>query len=59
MKDQNGGNSPLGTILVIFFVAIFILFAVLTYSSPKRDVVHDPDGYLGYSDSFWEWQMKQ
>ena len=24
-------------------------------SSNSYDGVHDPDGYLGYSDEFWEW----
>ncbi len=24
-------------------------------SGSKSDIARDPDGFLGYSDSFWDW----
>ncbi len=61
MNNQNGGKNSLDGIGAIIAIVMAILFAIATFcsSSEKRDVVHDPDGFLGYSDSFWEWQMKQ
>lgn len=56
MTNQNGGKTPVGVIVAIVLAAIV---ALCTFSLPKQDVVHDPDGFLGYSDSFWEWQAKQ
>lgn len=52
-------NNTRGTIFVVVVVVVFIILAAITYSQPRKDVVHDPDGFLGYSDSFWEWQAQQ
>ena len=49
---KNGGN--LGVIIVII-IALLLGLASCGDSGSKRDVVHDPDGFLGYSDSFWKW----
>lgn len=54
MTNQNGGKTP-----VIIAIILAVILVSCTYSQPKKDVTHDPNGYLGYSDSFWEWQMKQ
>lgn len=51
MKNEKNG----GIIAIIFFIVMLFL----TYSQPERDVVHDSDGVLGYSDSFWEWVGEQ
>ena len=32
-----------------------MILALAGCGGSKRDVAHDPDGFLGYSDSFWEW----
>ena len=45
-------------ILAVALISMFIVTA-LSGCGSKRDVTHDPNGFLGYSDSFWEWQMKQ
>ena len=46
-----------------FTIIIVCLFISIISGScdggSRTDVAHDPDGFLGYSDSFWEWQMKQ
>ncbi len=42
-------------------VAIAILIAMLLTGCSghkRRDVGHDPNGFLGYSDDFWEWYAK-
>lgn len=49
---KNGGN--LGIIIVLVIAIVFGLASCGSGGS-KRDVAHDPDGFLGYSDSFWEW----
>ena len=51
-ENKKGGGIALIIIVVVFFV---IAFASCGDSGSKRDVAHDPDGFLGYSDSFWEW----
>lgn len=56
MTNQNGEKTPVGVIVAII---VAIILALCTYSQPKKDVSRDPNGFLGYSDSFWEWQMKQ
>lgn len=56
MSDQNGGKTPVGVIIAII---VAVILALATYSQPKKDVARDPNGFLGYSDSFWEWQAKQ
>lgn len=52
-------NNTKGTIFIVVVVVVFIILAAITYSQPRIDVVHDPDGFLGYSDGFWEWQAQQ
>ena len=34
---------------------ITIFLSLAGCSGSRRDVVHDKNGFLGYSDSFWEW----
>lgn len=43
--------------VVSLFFAVMLLVALMSgcTGGSKRDVAHDPDGFLGYSDSFWEW----
>lgn len=43
-------------IIVVFFV---IMGYLSCNSDSGIDVVHDPNGFMGYSDSFWEWLGKQ
>lgn len=50
-SKKNGGN--IGTVIVLV-IAIIFGFASCS-SGSKYDVAHDPNGFLGYSDSFWEW----
>lgn len=45
---------------VIFVLVIAILFGLASCGSSgsKRDVAHDPNGFMGYSDSFWDWYVE-
>lgn len=39
--------------LVIIFA---VVLAILTFAGGNDyDPAHDPNGFLGYSDDFWEW----
>lgn len=52
---MNKGSGKGAGVIVAIVIAAFILLAVVTYSQPKADIAHDPNGFLGYSDSFLEW----
>ena len=41
----------------IFLVVLFILAALSSCSGggSKSNPAYDPDGFLGYSDGFWDW----
>ncbi len=41
--------------LVAIALSLSLLACLAGCSSNSYDGVHDPDGYLGYSDEFWEW----
>ena len=58
-NNQNGGTKDMIIGIIVIVIFIILAFASCSGSGSKRDVSHDPDGFLGYSDSFWEWQMKQ
>ncbi len=34
------------------------LLLVSCSSGSKSDIAHDPDGFLGYSDDFWDWYVE-
>ncbi len=58
MNNDKKNGSNLGPIIAV------ILFIVLAFSScsdsgsSRRNVAYDPDGFLGYSDSFWDWYVE-
>ena len=52
--DGNKSGGTIGVIIALV-IAIAIGLASCGDSGSKRDVVHDPEGFLDYSDSFWEW----
>ena len=61
--SQNNGNKG-GAIIGIIIVVVFIIIACASCSGgcssgSKSDIARDPNGFLGYSDDFWEWAMKQ
>ena len=61
-NNNNNGGSNKDTIIGFVTIIIFVLIAFASCSScssDRSDVGRDPDGFLGYSDDFWEWQMKQ
>lgn len=46
--------------IVILVVAMYALLLIAggfanSSSSDKSDIARDPDGFLGYSDDFWDW----
>ena len=49
---MNKGSGKGSGVIAAIVIAAFILLAVVTYSQPKADIAHDPNGFLGYSDSF-------
>ncbi|MBQ4640282.1 MAG: hypothetical protein IJB69_07190 [Clostridia bacterium] len=57
MSQNNNKNSGNGaTIIGVLVVVFFVVVAILSCNSDSGiDVVHDPNGFMGYSDSFWEW----
>ena len=56
---DNKSNNDGGVLKTIIIIAIAVMLAVLTFGGgDKHDVVHDPNGFLGYSDDFWEWYSK-
>ena len=47
---------------IVKLIALLCMLAMLftlAGCGEERDVVHDEDGSLGYSDSFWEWWADQ
>ena len=61
-KSNNNNNKNFkDTLALIIIIAFVVIFAFSSCSSAgnKYDVAHDPDGFLGYSDDYWEWQSKQ
>lgn len=50
-----GKNKKQIASLILLFLVLMVLGGC---SSSKTDVAHDPNGFLGYSDSFWEWYQK-
>jgi hypothetical protein len=51
-KSNTGGIIALVLVLLVLMAAIGSCF---DDGSSKKDVAYDEDGFLGYSDSFWEW----
>lgn len=44
----------------VITIAVIVIFLIAILGScggnnNKSDIAYDPDGFLGYSDSFWEW----
>ena len=59
MNGKKKGGKPgamIATIVII--IALALGLARCGNSGSKRNVAHDPNGFLGYSDSFWEWYAK-
>lgn len=52
---KSGNGSSFGAIIAMVLFIMFFFASCGGGSSSKRDVAHDPNGFLGYSDSFWEW----
>lgn len=56
MDKKNSGG--------VGFVIIVVLFILLSFAScggssnHSSDIARDPDGFLGYSDDFWEWYVE-
>lgn len=62
-QNNNSNNSEtIAAIIVCIVIGLFIFMGYLSCSESggsRRDVTHDPNGFMGYSDSFWEWAAKQ
>ena len=59
--NNNTNNNKGGTIIGIILVIVFVVIAFASCgggSSSKRDIAHDPNGFLGYSDEFWDWYVE-
>lgn len=55
-NTEKKGGADWGTIIaVIVVVAFFVIGYLSCNSEPSTDVVHDPNGFMGYSDDFWDW----
>ncbi len=53
---NNNNKNIMGIIVAVIFALITL---VTCFGQEDKDVTHDPNGFLGYSDSFWEWWAKQ
>lgn len=42
-------------LIIILTVIISLSLAACGESDDRYDIVYDEDGFLGYSDSFWDW----
>ncbi len=47
------GCSPF--IWVIIIAIIIVFFTMCSGGEVDSSIAYDPDGFLGYSDSFWDW----
>lgn len=58
---MNGNKSGKGSsIIAVIVIVLFLVmgFASCSDDSSKSDIARDPDGFLGYSDSFWDWYVE-
>lgn len=44
--------------ITALLLSLIMVLSLCACGGKKKDVAHDPDGFLGYSDSFWEWYEK-
>ena len=59
-ENNNKGGETIAAVIMIAIVVLFIALGVATCNSESSiDVVHDPNGFMGYSDDFWEWMADQ
>ncbi len=56
-KDGTDWATMLGVLIVVVFV--FIGYMSCCNSEPDPNAGRDPNGFLGYSDDFWEWLADQ
>ncbi len=45
--------------IVALVLMLVLCLSLCACQRDKSAIARDPDGFLGYSDSFWEWQAKQ
>lgn len=57
MSEKNNNSSNQASIVGALIVIVFVLIGYLTCcnSEPDPNAGRDPNGFLGYSDDFWEW----
>lgn len=64
MRRKKGTNDDkpekVNNALAMFICVVTIIILIATSSnggnsSYDNSIAYDPDGFLGYSDSFWEW----
>ena len=53
MDGKNNGSN-FGSIIIVV-IAIMFALASCGGGGSKSNPAYDPDGFLGYSDGFWEW----
>lgn len=44
--------------ITALLLSLIMVLSLCACGGEEKDVAHDPDGFLGYSDSFWEWYEK-
>lgn len=57
LKEEVSSLSAVNKISLVAVAVAIVVWCFLGYlsCSDKRDVTHDPDGYMGYSDEFWDY----
>lgn len=58
-KEKEEHNNALLMFAIGAVVVLGVLFFVTDRPSISDDIAYDEDGFLGYSDGFWEWMGKQ
>jgi len=60
-ENKNSNKNSFDNGFTIFIVILFIVFAIASCidNSNKSNPALDSDGFLGYSDDFWEWWADQ
>lgn len=58
-QNKKGENFATAICMIIVVVFVFIGYMSCCNSETDYNVAKDPNGFLGYSDDFWDWLADQ
>lgn len=44
--------------ILVLFLALLMCLSLFACGGDRYDVGHDENGFLGYSDDFWDWYAR-